>query len=134
MTKTILKIFIITAVLTVAAACSKHTVEPPQRPSSEPDISSELLDASTRIDGPLLTLRYDDGGILFSRSSDGVISGVRLNDGIEFEYDPAAPLLKINGVTAELHSARLVQRKDGVEWHQLTRSDRKTDIFIVSDL
>ena len=93
MTKTILKIFIITAVLTVAAACSKHTVEPPQRPSSEPDISSELLDASTRIDGPLLTLRYDDGGILFSRSSDGVISGVRLNDGIEFEYDPAAPLL-----------------------------------------
>lgn len=134
MTKTILKIFIITAVLTVAGACSKHTVEPPQRPSSEPDISPELLDASTRIDGPLLTLRYDDGGILFSRSSDGVISGVRLSDGIEFEYDPAAPSLKINGVTAELHSARLVQCKDGVEWHQLTLSDRKTDIFIVSDL
>lgn len=133
MTHTVVKIIIIIALL-ASAACSSHTVDVPDRPSSEPDINPELSDGSTRISGPILTLHYDDGGIIFSRSADGVISAVRLSDGVGFEYDTSAKTFRINGADVALQDCRLLQKKDGVEWHQLKLSDRKTDIFIVTDI
>lgn len=133
MIRTVVK-YIMIIMMSAAAACSGHSVEVADRPSSEPDISPELSDPSSRIAGSPLTLRYDDGGILFSCSDRGVIGAVRLSDGVSFEYDPTAVSLTINGVALDLYEACLLQRRDNVEWHRLTLDDRKTTIFIVTDI
>lgn len=113
------------------AACGTSHSEVPERPGEKPEVSSELADGSMRISGAPLTLRYDDGGILFSRDSRGVIRGIRLADECRFEFDPSVPSLKINGVAVVLAGVALVQEKDGVSWYRLDPTGSDGPIYIV---
>lgn len=115
----------------VLFSCSGHQNEPTERPGTEPAINPELTDRSTRISGSPLTLRYDDGGILFSRDSHGIISAVRLSDESRFEFDPAGPELKINGVTVNLAGASLVQEKESTLWYRLDLTGSAAPVYIV---
>ncbi len=123
------------AVAAVACSGSHHQVEVPDRPSStESETTAELSDGSMRISGELQTLNYDDGGVIFSRSTDGIISAVRLSDGLGFDYDPATPSLKINGVKVGISSAELLKTADATEWHCVVLDDRKSKVYIVVNI
>lgn len=118
----------------VSVSCSSRGLGDLDRPSSEPIENPQLKDAGMRICGEPLTLNYDDGGILFSRSDDGTISAVRVDDGVGFDYTPAASRLLINGVEIGLSSSEIVKKDGATEWHRLIMSDRKTEIYIVVSL
>lgn len=121
-------------VLILSVSCSSRSLGDLDRPTSSPREDQQLKDASMRISGEPLTLNYDDGGILFSRSDDGVISAVRLYDGVGFDYTPDPPALLINGVQTELSSGEIIKNDGATEWHKLTLADRKTEIYIVVSL
>lgn len=121
-------------IVLLSASCSSRELGELDRPSSSPRENEQLKDAGMRISGEVLTLNYDDGGILFSRSGDGTISAVRVSDGVGFDYTPAPPKLLINGVETELSSGELIKKDGSTEWHKLTMADRKTEIYIVVDL
>lgn len=119
----------------IAVACShSHPAPEPDRPGQPVKDDPQTTDASMRISGPLLNLLYDDGGILFSRADDGTISGVRISDGLNFEYNQSAPSLKINGVDQPLISAEILSRRNNIEWHRLTLTSSRTPMYIVVDL
>lgn len=122
-------------ILSVAAACSGHKDNFPDRPvpGGEAD-EAAAADPSMRIDCDALHLSYNDGGIIFQRSTDGVISGVRLSDGASFDYDPSAPELRINGVVMELSEAKTLKREGTTEWHRLTSRKGDKIYIVVTDL
>lgn len=127
-----------TAILTamMLTSCGGHHPETPERPGTGQTVSPELSDGSMRICGSLLTLSYDDGGILFSRNSNGVISAVRLADECRFDFDPSVPELKVNGVAVGLAGASPVQEKESAIWYRLdlTAVDDPVYIIITADL
>ena len=84
-----------------------------------------------RITGDLVNFIYDDGGILFSRSTDGTITAVRLRDGLTVDYKPDVASLKLNGVDIAVSSAELLASKNNTEWHRITLSDRRQTVYIV---
>lgn len=133
MTK-IIRIISILAATALLYSCSSRSIEPEQRPGQGNKDEEQLSDNSMRISGSPLELNYDDGGILFSKSTDGVISGIRLADGRSFDYNPAEPSLKINGVELDIFKAEKLQQKGTAEWHHILLSDRKTNVYIVVDL
>lgn len=105
---------------------------PVDRPgATEETESPELSDNSMRISSSLLTMRYDDGGILFTRNDDGSVSAVRLSDDCRFEFDPSKPSLRINGAAVPLADARLAKENDGCRWYRLQPSDSKEPTYIV---
>ena len=118
----------------LSVACSSRSIHEPDRPSTDPVENPQLKDASMRISGTPLTLNYDDGGILFSRTAEGTISGIRVSDGVGFEYSLSAKSLQINGVQVALSSAELVKKEGATEWHRLTLADGTTNICIVVNL
>ena len=118
----------------LAAACSSRSIHEPVRPSTDPVENPQLRDPSMRISGAPITLNYDDGGVLFSRTADGTISGVRVSDGVGFDYNPTTKLLTINGVPIAISSAQLAATDGTTEWHELTLADQKTVIYIVVNL
>ncbi len=126
------KIYVVLFWALLMASCGGRKDEPHDRPGKEPAVNPELADASMRISGSLLTMRYEDGGILFSRDSKGVISAVRLSDECRFEFDPSLPSLRINGGDVPLVSAELLQQKDGCSWHRLTVSGENEVVYIVT--
>lgn len=87
-----------------------------------------------RITGDLVNFVYDDGGILFSRSTDGTISAVRLRDGLTVDYKPDVSSLKLNGVDIAVSAAELLASKNNTEWHRITLSDRRQTVYIVVSL
>lgn len=103
----------------------------PERPTEKGD--GELDDDAMRISGEVLTLRYDDGGVLFSRTADGVISAVRLADDMRFEYDPSGPSFEVNGRNIVLSSARLERKAGDTEWHRLVIADGNKTVYVVVD-
>lgn len=125
---------IITLLITLLLTSCSHNENPvpPVRPGvAEETESPELSDNSMRIYSPLLTMRYDDGGILFSRDDDGTVSAVRLSDDCRFEFDPSKPSLRINGATIPLTSAELAKETDGCRWYRLLTYDSKEPTYIV---
>lgn len=119
---------ILIAILVIGCGKDEHQIERPERPSEAEN--PELSDASMRVSGDKVTLRYDDGGVLFCRSNSGEVSVVRLSDDTRVEYDPSAPSLKINGADLGLRSAEIEKRADGTEWHRLVLDDG-SDVYIV---
>lgn len=117
----------------ILAACNHHDNNVPvNRPgTAEPVESPELADGSMRISGPVLTMRYDDGGILFSHGDDGTVSAVRLSDEARFEFDPSKPSLRVNGVEIPLTTAETVKETDACRWFRLTTPDHQDPIYIV---
>lgn len=112
--------------------CSRHSdFEHPDRPSTEEEEDLQLKDSRMRIESSLLSLDYDEGGVLFSRATDGTISGVRVDDGASFDFDPEAPSLHINGVDHPLMSAKLAKETPTGRWYRLTLADGTTDVYIV---
>lgn len=87
-----------------------------------------------RITGDIVNFVYDDGGILFSRSTDGTISAVRLRDGLTVDYKPDVSSLKLNGVDIAVSAAELLASKNNTEWHRITLSDRRQTVYIVVSL
>lgn len=134
MIKRSLLYIIVLIIYVLSSSCSSRSIHEPDRPSTDPVENPQLKDASMRISGTPLTLNYDDGGILFSRTADGTISGVRVSDGVGFEYTPSAKALQINGVPTALSSAELVKKEGSTEWHRLTLADGTTNIYIVVNL
>lgn len=126
----------ISVILTVilAVSCSDHTFTVEDRPASERQDDIQLADPAMRICGDALTLRYDDGGVLFSRTGNGVVSAVRVDDGASFEYDTVSGRLKINGADVAVASSELLKRDGTAEWHRVTLSDNTSVIYIVFDL
>lgn len=113
------------------SSCGSHNDSFPERLEPGAEAEEEIKsDAAMRIDCDALRLSYDSGGIIFSRSADGVISGVRLADGAAFDYDPAKPELRINGVVLELKEADIIKRSGTAEWHRCV-SRRGDKIYIV---
>ena len=116
----------------VSSCSSQSGFEDVERPgSNKPKPSPELEDASMRLVSPMLRLDYNDGGILFSISDAGVISGVRLKDESRFEYDPAKPSLSINGRDYQLEEAAVVKNEGAVCWHRIVISESKAEVFVV---
>ena len=102
----------------------------PERPSSgEPD-DPELLDDGMRISGEVLSMRYDDGGILFSITPEGKISAVRLADDIGFVFDPTGPALSVNDKAVGLDSAEMIKEADGCKWFKLIAAGGRQKIYI----
>ena len=125
---------LVTLIITILLASCSHSYSnaPVNRPGApETSESAELADYSMRISSPMLTLRYDDGGILFSLDDDGKISAVRLSDDCRFEFDPAAPSLRVNGSTIPLACATLAKENNGCRWYRLTSPDSPAPIYIV---
>lgn len=119
------------SLLLVFAGCSHRSYEMPERPSSgEPD-DPELLDDGMRISGEVLSMRYDDCGILFSITPEGKISAVRLADDIGFVFDPAGPALSVNGKAVGLDSAEMIKEADGCKWFKLITAGGRQKIYIV---
>lgn len=125
---------ILTALILLLAACSHNSQPEPDRPGQAPKEDPELSDASMRITGPIINFKYDDGGILFSRSSDGTISAIRVSDGLGFDYNPSVPSLKINGVDIAIKSAELLANKSSTEWHRISLADSRQNVYIVVSL
>ncbi|MDE5555653.1 MAG: hypothetical protein K2J10_10795, partial [Muribaculaceae bacterium] len=84
--------------------------------------------------GPIINFKYDDGGFLFSRSTDGSISAIRVNDGLGFDYNPSVPSLKINGVAIAIKSAELLANRNNTEWHRISLADSRQNVYIVVSL
>ncbi len=133
MTLRLLHCLALTFVLSLAA-CSHGSSPEPDRPGKPPKEDPESLDPAMRITGDLVNFHYDDGGILFSRSTGGEISAVRLSDGLTVDYNPETPSLKLNGVDIAVNSAELLASKNGTEWHRITLSDRQQTVYIVVSL
>lgn len=125
---------LLTAIILLLAACSHNSAAEPERPGQAPKEDPELSDASMRITGPIINLKYDDGGILFSRSTDGTISAIRVTDGLGFDYNPSVPSLKINGVDIAIKSAELLANRNNTEWHRISLSDSRQNVYIVVSL
>ncbi len=126
-----MRYLIISFLFIVASSCGNHNDSFPER--LEPGAEAEdavMADPSMRIDCDALRLSYDKGGIIFRRSTDGVISGVRLSDAAAFDYDPAKPKLLINGVAMELKEAEIIKHTGVTEWHRCI-SRRGDKIYIV---
>ena len=131
-----MRIFIFSILfLSVLISCGSHNDSFHERFEPGAEAEEEVkADPSMRIDCDALRLSYADGGIIFQRSSDGVISGIRLADGAAFDYDPAKPELMINGVAMDLKEAEIIKRSGSTEWHRcLSRRGDKIYI-VVSDL
>ena len=122
---------ILTIVLCLSSACGSHSADIPDRPSGETPTSPELDDDAMRISGEALTMNYDDAGILFSITNDGVISAIRLADDTRFEFDPAKPSLTVNGSAIRLKSSEIAKQTDDCRWYRLVTSDRGKEIYIV---
>ena len=133
MTSRLLHSLLLVAIL-LLAACSHGSSPEPDRPGRPPKEDPESLDPAMRITGDLVNFIYDDGGILFSRSTDGTISAVRLRDGLTVDYKPDVPSLKLNGVDIAVSSAELLASKNNTEWHRITLSDRRQTVYIVVSL
>lgn len=128
-----MRLLTIIAATILLVACSHNEKSlPDDRPGDPvPADNPELADNSMRITGPLLTLRYDDGGILFSRDNNGMVSAVRLSDEARFEFDPAKPSLHVNGAEIILSAAETLKEKDGCRWYRLTTSDTSQPTYLV---
>lgn len=127
-----LLITLLTALLLTACGHNDNNIIRVDRPgATEETESPELSDNSMRISSSLLTMHYDDGGILFSRDDNGSISAVRLSDECRFEFDPSKPSLRINGADIPLASATLAKENGGCRWYTLLPSDRTEPIYIV---
>lgn len=121
--------------MAVLAACSKTETLTPDRPGgSEYDYQQELSDASMRFDGLGISLKYDEGGILFDESTDGCISITRLSDDYRVEFNPQTPSLLINGVAMKLAAVSLDAENNGVRWYRLTIDGSDLPVFIVVEL
>ena len=114
-------------------SCShSYSNAPVDRPGApETSENAELDDYSMRISSPMLTLRYDDGGILFCLDDDGTVSAARLSDDCRFEFDPSTPSLRVNGATIPLASATLAKENNDCRWYRLTTPDSPDPIYIV---
>lgn len=126
-----LSISLLTALILFLAACSHNSTAEPDRPGQPPKEDPELSDASMRITGPIINFKYDDGGIMFSRATDGTISAIRLSDGLGFDYNPSVPSLKINGVDIAIASSELLANRNNTEWHRISLSDSRQNVYIV---
>lgn len=122
------------AFILLMASCSHGSSPEPDRPGKPPKEDPESLDPAMRITGDLVNFVYDDGGILFSRSTDGTISAVRLRDGLTVDYKPDVSSLKLNGVDIAVSAAELLASKNNTEWHRITLSDRRQTVYIVVSL
>lgn len=128
-----IRLFTILVLTASLLACSKTEHLSPDRPGSEPDYKEELTDSSMRFDGLGITLKYDDGGILFDESDDGCIAITRLSDDFRIEFNPARPSLTVSGSSMKLKSVNL-QEKDGVRWYRLDVDGSQLPVFIVIDI
>lgn len=126
-----LLLFILAIVLCMSSSCGRHSVDIPDRPSVEKPTSPELDDDAMRICGEALTLRYDDGGILFTTTNEGIVSAIRLSDESRFEFDPAKQLLTVNGSVIRLKTAEIAKQNDVCRWYRLVTADRDKEIYIV---
>lgn len=115
----------------ISVSCARHSIDIPERPANETENEPELNDDAMRISGEVMTLRYDDGGVLFCRTADGIISAVRLADDISFLFDPVTPSLKINSTDIRLESATLAKESANCQWYRLVTADRHKNIYIV---
>lgn len=117
------------------AACSNHSDTVIERPGGQPVSETALLDGAMRIESSQLTLRYDDGGILFNKDINGTISAIRLADDARFTFNPDAPTLSINGVSIAVARSEEAKRQDATTWYRIT-TDNASDakVYIVVSL
>lgn len=124
---------LILAILTIViTACSNDHGPQIERPGEKPAVEAALLDSCMRIEASSLTLRYDDGGILFSKDDDGIISAIRLTDDARISFDPSKPAIDINGISITITDAEIAKQDGSTLWYSITTSDPKDNkIYIV---
>lgn len=114
-------------------SCSTRELTPGLRPADPAGDTKWLDDSSMRIVSSAITLRYADGGILFSRSDGGAVTAVRIDDGCTVAFDASAASLSVNGAELTVTACRLAARSGATEWYCMTASELPDPIMIVID-
>lgn len=115
-----MKKYILPIIILAAAGCSTSD-ELPARPSPpvspDPDPYAAIKDdASPRIIGPGIEMKYADGGVLIIENDDKSIEWHDLNSSASFIYNPATRLLSINGKAIDITDADTIKSTATTRW------------------
>ena len=113
----------------------------PERPGHNPaDIAAELNDPTPRYNYGGIALRYDDGGILFTRHTDGTtvitnldgIDRVTLSPGTMLgDSSFSSPRLTIGATELPVLSLSLLKRNGKAAWYRAMFPDSTSTIIVL---
>lgn len=108
-------------ILLLAAAGCSTTDELPSRPSPPPTPTPDAYadvkaDASPRITGPGVDMRYNDGGVFIVENDDSSVEWHDLNTSASFIYHPATRLLSVNGKAIGFTEADTIKATSTTLW------------------
>lgn len=104
------------------------------------DFASELADSTLRYCGPSLKLRFDKGGILFKKHSDGRREIVDLERSVRVELvigtmrtDSLCPdaRLTLKGETVPLKSVKMKKQTAEAVWYHIVGSDGRSHVAVL---
>lgn len=142
-------ILFLVAVLLTATACNKtktiDDIDPEQLKPVGSEVTNpgysfaaELDDDRCRFVADMLTLRYNDGGILFSKETEGEVTiyrAVELATGNSAELRLAdSPRLLVNGKEIAVKSVVIERENKKGAWINILTPDYKRIVFVVTDL
>lgn len=142
-------ILFLVAVLLTATACNKtktiDDIDPEQLKPVGSEVTNpgysfaaELDDDCCRFVADMLTLRYNDGGILFSKETEGEVTiyrAVELATGNSAELRLAdSPSLLVNGKEIAVKSVVIERENKKGAWINILTPDYKRIVFVVTDL
>lgn len=117
-----LTFFISTLIGLSIFSCARHGEEALGRPDAPeqpaPDYTHILSDRSVRFENDTLSVRYDDGGVLYL--TDGPAHRlVNLETGINIAFNSEKGSLTINSRPVNIEECRLIADSIGLRWYIL---------------
>lgn len=117
--------FICSVTVILVTACSAEPPEPSGRPGgsgnqepepvSPPDYSHIVADPRLRCESTHLSLFFDDGGVIYSRSQSSH-RFVDLSSGNSARFDSSTPELSINNEPVAIESYSVIRDSIGLQW------------------
>lgn len=99
--------------------CS-HTDSMPDRPGNggqqQQSHDPALDDASVRAVTPLVTLRYEDGGVIFGQRTSGALYAVDIETGSSVEVDTVERTVLVDNQILNLSEFSVAKKADGKVW------------------